>query len=186
MACSLAYQLKTELPIGKLFELFSQPGLARDNYKARPKYQTLRIGAASAGNVMVWAAGYTDNQIELGTYRAEVLEGMTPKKYNASGIRPFPLREDRWEEIRGGRAKPETIERMKAGWLPDPSYYLRRIRVKFPWRFKLTGAVSRVTDILSYEANAESTAYGTWEMDLYQTVNTMHAVPEAAKFWLHQ
>ena len=179
------YQLKTELPIQKLFELFSQPGLARDNYKARHKFQSMCIGVAPLGNVMIWVSGYTDNQVELGTYRAEVLEGMTPKSYNAGGTRFFPLREDRWAELSGGRAKPETIERIKAGWVPDPSYYMRRIRVKFPWRFKLTGAVSRVTDILSYEANTESTAYGTWEMGLYQTVNTMHAVPDTAKFWFH-
>ncbi len=179
------YQLKTDLPIQKLFDLFSEPGLARDNYKVRPKYQTLRIGVAPQGNIIIWASGYTDNKVELGTYRAEVLEGMTPKSYNASGIRPFPLREDRWQELSGGRAKPATIERIKAGWVPDPSYYMRRIRVKFPWRFRLIGAVARVTDILSYEANAESTAYGAWEMGLYQTVNTMHAVPEAATFWFH-
>lgn len=179
------YQLKTELPIEKLFELFSQPGLARANYKARPKYQTLRIGVAPLGNVMVWAAGYTDNQVELGHYRAEVMEGMTPKRYNASGVRPFPLREDRWQELSGGRAKPATIERIMAGWVPDPSYYMRRLRVKFPWRLKLTGAVSRVTDILCAESNAESSAYGAWEMGLYQTVNTMRAPPSSAVFWFH-
>ncbi len=179
------YQLKTDLPLQRLYELFSLPGVSRDNYKARPKFQSLCVGVAPLGNIMIWAAGYTDNQIELGTYRAEVLEGMTPKKYNAEGNRFFPLREDRWQELSGGRAKPETIERIKAGWVPDPSYYMRRIRVKFPWRFKLTGDVSRVTDVLSYEANTESTAYGTWEMDSYQTINQLHALPEAAKFWFH-
>jgi hypothetical protein len=179
------YQLKTELPLQKLFDLFSQIGLARDNLKARPKYQTLRIGVAPRGNIMMWAAGYTDNQVELGTYRAEVLEGMTPKIYNAGGVRAFPLREDRWEELSGGRAKPATIERIKAGWVPDPAYYMRRIRVKYPWRFKLTGEVSRVTDMLSFESSAESTAYGAWEMGLYQLTNVMRAPPTTAFFWFH-
>jgi hypothetical protein len=182
------YQLKTELPIQKLFALFQSTtvGMNAPYFgKVHPRYQTLRIGVAPGGNVMLWAAGNTNNQIELGIYRAEVLEGMTPKSYNAGGVRPFPLREDRWEELSGGRAKPATIERIKAGWVPDPAYYMRRIRVKYPWRFKLTGAASRVTEITSYEANGESTAYGAWEMGVYQTINAMRALPEAAFFWYH-
>lgn len=179
------YQLKTELPLQKLFELFSIPGLARRGVEARPKFQTLRIGVAPLGNIMMWAAGYTDNQVELGTYRAEVLEGMTPKSYNAAARPFFPLREDRFLHLSSGRAKPETIERIKAGWLPDPSYYMRRIRVKYPWRFKLTGAVSRVTEITCFETSAEGTGYGAWEMGLYQTLNALHAPPTAAFFWFH-
>lgn len=182
------YQLKTELPLQKLFELFQRSAVSKSAPHfgtIRPRFQSLIIGVAPLGHIMIWAAGYNDFQVELGTYRAEVLEGMTPQSYNAGGNRFFPLREDRWQELSGGRAKPETIERIKAGWVPDPSYYMRRIRVKYPWRFKLTGAAARLTELTCYESNGEGRAWGAWEMGLYQTLNEMHAPPTAAFFWFH-
>ena len=132
---------------------------------------------------MLWAAGLND-QVELQTYRAQELPGLTRASYNASlpgGT--FTLMEDRWKALAGGRLKPETLERIKAGWVPDPSWYMRTIRVKYPWRHRLTGNVSQVTELESYQGNAEALSVGAWEMALYQSSTAMRGVPDTAKFW---
>lgn len=181
------YQLDAELPLRRLFELFVEAPKIIDkdvNYgKVRPRYDNFRIGIAPDGHVMLWAAGL-GSQVELATYRARVLEGMTAQSYNAS--RPpasFALAEDRWLGL--GRMTPPTHERIKAGWRPDPMWYMRHIRVKFPWRHVLTGNVSRVTELESYQGNAEAENIGQWEMSSYVQVNRLRGIPETAKFWFH-
>jgi hypothetical protein len=181
------YQLDAELPLRRLFELFIEaPKIVakKATYgKVRPRYEDLRIGIAPDGHVMLWVWGL-GSQVELATYRARMLEGMTAQSYNAS--RPpasFALDEDRWLGL--DRMKPATVERVKAGWRPDPMWYMRHIRVKFPWRHVLTGNVSRVTELESYQGNAEAENIGQWEMSNYVQVNRLRGIPESAFFWFH-
>lgn len=181
------YQLDAELPLRRLFELMIEAPkiIDRDvNYgKVRARYDNLRIGIAPDGHVMLWLAGL-GSQVELATYRARVLEGMTAKSYNAS--RPpssFALTEDRWLGL--GRMTPPTHERVKAGWRPDPMWYMRHIRVKFPWRHVLTGNVSHVTELESHQGNAEAENFGQWEMGSYTQINRLRGIPKTAFFWFH-
>jgi hypothetical protein len=181
------YQLDAELPLRRLFDLFIEaPKIVakKATYgKVRPRYEDLRIGIAPDGHVMLWVWGL-GSQVELATYRARVLEGMTAQSYNAS--RPpasFALAEDRWLGL--GRMTPPTHERIKAGWRPDPMWYMRHIRVKFPWRHVLTGNVSRVTELESLQGNAEAENVGQWEMNNYVQINRLRGIPESAFFWFH-
>lgn len=181
------YRLDAELPLKRLFELFMEAPkiVARELTYGQvvPRYNDLRIGVAPDGHVMLWVWG-VGSQIELAQYRAEVMEGITRQSYNASlpgGT--FTLAEDRWIGL--GRMKPATHERIKAGWRPDPMWYMRHIRVKFPWRHVLTGNVSRVTELESYQGNAEAENVGQWEMNSYTQLNRQRSIPETAKFWFH-
>lgn len=182
------YRLDTELPLRRLFELFVQaPPIVGKNSPyygvPRPRYNDLRIGVAPNGHVMLWACGL-GSQVELGPYRASIIEGMTARSYNAS-LPPgaFTLDEERWLAL--DRMKPATVERVKAGWRPDAMWYMRHIRIKFPWRHVLTGNVSRVTELESYQGNAEAETVGQWEMAGYRVINRLRGVPETAKFWFH-
>ena len=181
------YRLEAELPLQRLFELFVRaPKIVARKVtygEVAPRYRDLRIGVAPDGHVMLWVWG-VGSQVELGTYRAEVLAGMTRQSYNASvpgGA--FTLIEDRWLAL--DRMKPETVERVKAGWRPDPMWYMRHIRVKYPWRHVLSGNVSRVTELQSHQGNAEAESVGQWEMSTYAQVNRLRGVPETAFFWFH-
>ncbi|MFY8042042.1 MAG: DUF2931 family protein, partial [Rhodoferax sp.] len=181
------YQLNAELPLRRLFELFIEaPPIVAKNVTygvVRPRYEDLRIGIAPNGHVMLWVWGL-GSQVELASYRASVLEGMSVKSYNASlpgGT--FTLTEDRWIGL--GRMSAATHERIKAGWRPDPMWYMRHIRVKFPWRHVLTGNVSRVTELTSYQGNAEAENVGQWEMGSYSQINRLRGIPETAFFWFH-
>jgi hypothetical protein len=181
------YQLDAELPLRRLFDLFVQAPQIIDKDvtygKVRPRYDDVRIGIAPDGHVMLWAAGI-GSQVELAQYRALVLPDMTRRSYNASlpgGT--FTLAEDRWIGL--GRMSAKTHERVKAGWRPDAMWYMRHIRVKFPWRHVMTGNVSRVTELESYQGNAEAETVGQWEMATYTQIHRLRGIPETAKFWFH-
>jgi hypothetical protein len=183
------YQLDAELPLRRIYDLFIQapPIVAKKvTYgKVRPRYDNVRIGVAPDGHVMLWAAGL-GNQVELAQYRAVVLHGITRKSYNASlpgGT--FTLTESEDRRLMLDRLKPETIARIDAGWRPDAMWYMRHIRVKFPWRHVMTGNVSRVTELESYQGNAEAETVGQWEMGVYQQINCLRGIPDTAKFWFH-
>ncbi|WP_382154968.1 hypothetical protein [Hydrogenophaga sp. ANAO-22] len=112
--------------------------------------------------------------------------GCTGKSYNASlpgGT--FTLTESEDRRLMLDRLKPETIARIDAGWRPDAMWYMRHIRVKFPWRHVMTGNVSRVTELESYQGNAEAETVGQWEMATYTQINRMRGIPDTAKFWFH-
>lgn len=179
------YQLDGDLPQQRIYELFQRKIVDKDvNYgKVRGRFDDLRLGVAPRGNVMLWAAGL-GNQVELQAYRAHELQGMTRASYNASlpgGT--FTLMEDRWKALAGGRLQADTLDRIKAGWVPDPAWYMRTIRVKYPWRHRLTGNVSQMTELESYQGNAESQTVGAWEVMLYQNTTAMRGIPKTAKFW---
>jgi len=180
------YRLDAELPTQRIYELFKQRTVDKDvNYgQVRGRFDELRIGVAPDGHVMLWASGI--DQVELQTYRAQVQEGITRESYNASlpgGT--FTLMEDRWAALKAGRIKPEALERIKAGWRPDPAWYMRHIRVKYPWRHRLTGNVSQLIELESYQGNAEAQTVGAWEMGLYQSTTAMRGIPKTAKFWFN-
>jgi len=179
------YQLDTELPLARLHALFSQKSVDKDNNygQVRPRFEILRVGVAPDGYVMLWASGYTDSQVELGSYRAKELTGITPKSYNESLDRGFKLIEDQFEGLRDGRVKAEAWARIQAGWRPDPMHYMRDIRVKYPWKYKLTGAAARIVELISAQGDQQSEGVGAWEMGAYQDSRALRGVPEAAKFW---
>lgn len=183
------YQLDAELPLHRIHDLFFRAPRIIDkdvNYgTVRPRYDDVRIGIAPDGHVMLWAAGL-GSQVELAQYRAVVLHGITRKSYNASlpgGT--FTLTESEDRRLMLDRLKPETIVRIDAGWRPDAMWYMRHIRVKFPWRHVMTGNVSRVTELESYQGNAEAETVGQWEMNTYQQIHRMRGIPNTAKFWFH-
>ncbi len=178
------YKLDAELPQQQIYELFKQRAIDKDvNYgQIRGRFDNLRIGVAPHGNVMLWAAGI--DQVELKTYYAHELTGLTRESYNASlpgGT--FKLMEDRWRALAAGRIQPQTIERIKAGWVPSASWYMRDIRVKYPWRHRLTGNARRIVELESYQGNAEAQTIGAWEMNIYATSAVMRGIPKTAKFW---
>jgi hypothetical protein len=182
------YQLDAELPLQRIYEFFKREyvSINSPNYgKVRGRFDDLRIGIAPLGHVMVWAAGLTD-RVELQTYQALELPGMTAKSYNASlpgGT--FTLQENRWGNLAAGKLSPATLERIKKGWTPDPSWYMRHIRVKFPWRFKLTGNVTRITELSAFLGNAEAQSVWAWEMPLYPTLAELRGIPDTCKFWFY-
>ena len=182
------YRLEAELPLHRIYELFfNEPKSVSKNSpyygQAIPRFSELRFGIAPQGFIMLWASSFT-HQVELQTYRAQIIRDIDVKSYNAKlpgGT--FTLQEDRWKELKAWRFKPETIEKIKAGWVADPQWYMRHIRVKFPWRHRLAGNVSRLIELESYKGSGEFEAVGAWEMAIYQQTTAMRGIPKTAKFW---
>jgi hypothetical protein len=49
----------------------------------------------------------------------------------------------------------------------------------------MTGNVSRVTELESYQGNAEAETVGQWEMGTDTQIHRLRGIPETAKFWFH-
>jgi len=177
------YQLDAELPLDKLHALFSQKSVDKDiNYgTVRPRFDDLRIGAGPDGHIMLWASGLVGSQVELGMYRAKELPDLTVEAYNEKIKGGFELDPQWWRML--SRAKPETIERIKAGWRPDPLHYMRDIRAKYPWHYRLTGAAARMVELIDNRADQQSQGVGAWEMGEYLYGREIRGVPTSAKFW---
>lgn len=179
------YQLNVTLPLKKIHALFVQQTMNKREERQEARFETLRIGVAPQGYIMIWATGLAaGDQVELMTDRATVIPGMTMQTYLKSlGQTGFKLDPNRFRALSDARFTQEDIARIKAGWRADPIYYMRTIRVKYPWRYRLTGQARTMVELESYEGNSEAQSVGAWEMSRYQMLNAMRAVPETAKFW---
>lgn len=180
------YELQAELPQKKLYDLFKQTMVDYDMMvgKIIPRFDSLTIGVAPQGYVMVWASrGDGLNQVELaGPLKATVMQGMTVERYNRETKPAFPLDPDRWAYLSDGtKLKPETVAKLKSGWLPDTAYYEMQ-RIKYPWRYRLSGN-ARLDEIEERQGNQEHFYYGPWQMPEYKNLGAMRGVPEGAVFW---
>jgi hypothetical protein len=99
----------------------------------------------------------------------------------------FWLATDRFDYLsRNDGIKPETLAKLKTGWLPDSRYYELR-RIKYPWRYQLTGN-ARMLEFKEFKEskdNNERFYIGPWMLDTYQHLGAMRGVPVAATFWFN-
>ncbi|MFG6449823.1 DUF2931 family protein [Roseateles sp. BYS180W] len=182
------YQLQAPLPIERIHARFSEQTVSHTKPYGQvvQKYDNIRIGVGPQGHIMVWLASVSGNQVELATYQATPVKGFDPAEYNRKlPGGSFYLTEDRFEELFDpvNRLSKPTQERIRGGWRADPRYYFETLRLKYPWRFKLTGAVSQLVELAGRYANFEGQAIGAWEMAGYRTSAEMRAVPRSAEFW---
>ena len=100
------YQLDAELPQKKIYELFKQKTVSIDSKygSVMPLFNGLLIGVAPQGHVVIWVrSGSGRDQVELATFKAQIIQGMTIERYNtmgnhgANGTRAFPISADRWK-----------------------------------------------------------------------------------------
>jgi hypothetical protein len=180
------YQLDAELPLQKLHALFKETVVSPSlNYgKVVPKFDTFKIGIAPQGHVVVWVGGRGgDDQIELGIYKAQMMRDMTVAGYNAT--KPaFPLKADRWTKLSYSTSlKPETVAKLKTGWMPELGYYLKQ-RTKYPWRYRMSGN-AHLLEIMEGQGNQEHFYVGPWMMGLYKGVAAMRGIPSAATLWFN-
>jgi len=184
------YQLDAELPLQKLYALFKETVVSAGmSYgKVVPKFDTFMIGIAPQGHVVVWIGGRGgDDQIELGVYKAQISRNMTVDGYNAT--KPaVPLTANRWDEMsdlgtyRTG-LKPETVAKLKTGWMPELAYYLKQ-RTKYPWRYRMSGN-AHLLEIMEGQGNQEHFYVGPWMMGLYKSTAEMRGIPSAATLWFN-
>ena len=185
------FQLDAELPQKKIFELFKQRTVDRSRQvgDAIPRYDRFLIGIAPQGHVVLWvrAAGAKD-QVELATYKAQVLQGMTIDRYNGTGTygpnegRAFPISTDRWGKLSSTTSlKPATVEKLKSGWLPPVDYYLQQ-RIKYPWRYQMSGN-GRLLEFTETQGNQEHFYVGPWSLAPYLSDAAMRGVPETSTMW---
>ena len=184
------YKLDVELPQRKLHALFKQKTIQidADNKPVMPRYDELTIGIAPGGFIMLWVRTYDGyDEVELlGPLQALNIDGMTVESYNNSVRESFWLYE-RWGHISGrgtyGRTSltRETVDKLKAGWVPDNLYYRQR-RIKYPWRYRMTGN-ARLLEFKDSQDNNERFYTGPWQMAMYNSLGAMRGVPVAATFW---
>ncbi len=181
------YQLNTELPIAKLYALFQLKTIDLDWAKGEitPRYEDFSIGIAPQGYVVLWLGGDNANeQIEIGTYQAQVMQGYTAERHNREVKPGFPIEMGaNRQAMLAAYMKPETLEKLKKGWLPDNLYYKKQ-RTKYPWRFAMTGN-AQLLEFSERYGNQEGTYVHPWQLAGYQTVGQMRGIPQNALFFFN-
>lgn len=180
------YQLDAELPLQKIHALFKESvvSVSLDYGKVIPKFDTFKIGIAPQGHVVLWIGGRGgDDQIELGVYEAQIMRDMTVAGYNATQPE-LPLKADRWTKLSYSTSlKPETVAKLKTGWMPELDYYLKQ-RTKYPWRYRMSGN-AHLLEFTETQGNQEHFYVGPWMMGLYQSVATVRGVPTSAVLYFN-
>ncbi len=180
------YKLDVELPQRKLYALFQQKtiDIDADDKPVVPRYNEITIGIAPGGFIMLWASvnrGYDEVEL-LGPLQALNIDGMTVERYNNSVRKSFWLATDRWDYLKHNDGiKPETLAKLKTGWLPDNLYYRQR-RIKYPWRYRMTGN-ARLLEFKDSQDNQENFYTGPWQIAMYNSIGALRGVPIAATFW---
>lgn len=162
------YRLDAVLPTERIRQLFSQKIFVDSGgYGAKAgleqRYNIIEYAIAPRGYIVFWASKLGDayEQVELGHYWAKERPGLTIAQWNANGgkVNPrlFPLNE-RWAI----NVEPETMAKLKAGWTPDPDYFVKAA-IRYPWTVTMTGNAILRSYRLS-TANAEVTRAFPWEM----------------------
>lgn len=161
------YRLNAVLPTEKIRQLMKQTvydGLG-DKPGIQQRYDTVEYSIGPQGYVVFWLSSYdasTRDQVEIGRYWAKEQLGQTVAEYNDNNgrRRGFPL-VDRWFYLEHN-VEPETLAKLKAGWTPDPNYYVRA-EVKYPWTLSMTGNAT----LMSYQifmANGEVSHVFPWQI----------------------
>ena len=180
------YQLNTELPLPQLYDFFKQKIVSTGMGYGTvvPRFDTITIGIAPQGHVVLWVSGRSAiDQVELAVFKAQPLRDMTIERYNASQP-AFPLKADRWTKISYETSlRPETVAKLKSGWMPDASYYLKQ-RVKYPWRYRMSGN-ARLVELHDIQGNEEHFYVGPWMYGLYQNTAAMRGIPVAATLYFN-
>jgi len=178
------YQLNTELPIAKLYALFQLKTIDLDWAKGEitPRYEDFSIGIAPQGYVVLWLGGdHANEKIEIGTYQAQVMQGYTAERYNREVQPGFPIEMGaNRQAMMAAYMEPETLEKLKQGWLPDNLYYKKQ-RTKYPWRFAMTGN-AQMLEFKERYGNQESTYVHPWQLAAYQSMGQMRGIPASARF----
>lgn len=184
---NLFYELAAEIPMRKLYELFKQKTVdySLDLGKPIPRYSALTIGIAPGGFVMLWAdSGDGKDQVELaGPFQATTMVGMSVQRYNSETKPAFPINPNRWEKLSDHALKPETVERLKVGWVPDNTYY-RKQRIRYPWRYRMSGN-AKLLEFEEIQGNQEHFYFGPWQMANYNSMGAMRGIPSSATFWFN-
>ena len=180
------YQLDAELSLPLLYDLFKQKVVSPDLGLGTvvPRFDNFKIGIAPQGHVVLWLGGRAGaDQVELAVFKAKPLRDMTVERYNAS--KPaFPLKTDRWKKISYETSlRPETVAKLKSGWMPDASYYLKQ-RVKYPWRYRMSGN-ARLVELQESQGNQEHFYVGAWMYGMYQNTAAMRGIPVAATLYFN-
>jgi hypothetical protein len=186
------YELVGELEQRKIYELFKQQTVDNDNHLGAiiPRYKKLILGIAPQGHIMVWVSSENGaDQVELASYRATERKGVTVASYNASQSSDFfHIRTDYWaKDIEHGgirKLKAETTAKIKAGWLPSADYYLRKQRIKYPWRYSMSGN-ARLVEFSERLGNTERNTVYPWEFSLKQNLAQLKGVPREATLYFN-
>lgn len=187
------YQLDTELPQKRIYELFTQKTIDRDMKLGQiiPRYTALMVGIAPQGHIVLWVLkGDGRDQVELATFKAQPMPDMTIERYNSTGHygsnggRAFPINADRWKIISQSTAlKPETVAKLKSGWLPSADRYLQQ-RIKYPWRYSMSGN-GRLLEFTETQGNQEHFYIAPWMLQQYQNTATMRGVAQTTTMWFN-
>jgi hypothetical protein len=181
------YRLDTVLPTDTIRQLMSRkmftglgdkPGLVQ-------RYDTIEYSIGPKGYIVFWVSslrGLGGDQVELGRYWAKERPGLTIAKWNANGGNPngrgFPLIE-RWAYFKHAiEPGAPAIARLKAGWTPDPDYYVHA-EIKYPWLLTMTGNAT----LMGYRidmVNGEVSRIYPWELPGTVANPVWQAVPTGA------
>lgn len=182
------YRLDAVLPTEKIRQLISQKAFRSRVYPylgEKPglyqRYDTIQYGIGPKGYIVFWLSslsGDVQDQVEIARYWAKERPGLTIDKWNRNGGDPngrsFPLAE-RWFYV-GHVVEPDTLTKLKAGWAPDPDYYIHA-EIKYPWMLTMTGNVT----LMSYQlimANGEASHVYPWEMSRTISDPAWRALPQ--------
>ena len=150
------YQLDVDLPQQKMYELLKADRVATGVSSTGNiwHFNDLIIGFAPQGHVSLWVGTGVggDGRVELAHYQAKAVP-FDIGAYNQTVVQGLQVR-PRWEELLDGRATPQTVARIKAGWQPSAERYLKQ-RIRYPWRWSTSDNIELVEssiDMVNFES----------------------------------
>ena len=145
------YQLKdAELPIEQIYNLF-KAGFVDDLGNKRT-YDTILVGLAPKGTIVVWVYSMYSRVHEVAHYQAQVITPSTEllaqyENYRGDGLETLKGREKYWGT--------ELTAKIVAGMEPNPEPYIRK-RIKYPWNATVTGIEARDFEYWRWTINEEN------------------------------
>ena len=164
------------LPQQRIYDLFQQKTVEDYSGNVISKYDQVKVSLLPQGVVWTFAQGL-GNRRELGLYQAKEMAGMTVERFNNSeGMYGRALStpiESRDEDIKF--YTPYLIEALKSGWTPTADYYVNTARIRYPYRFDMSGN-GVLTEFSVWYGNFERTTALPYSMNEEQV--RLKAVPE--------
>ena len=146
------------LPQQRIYDLFREKTVEDFSGKVISRYDQIQVSLLPQGVVWIFADGL-GNRRELGLYQTKEMSDMTVERFNLSeGMYGRPLStplESRDEDL--SFYTPYLLEPLKSSWMPSANYYVNTARIRYPYRFDMSGN-GVLTEFAVWYGNMERSA----------------------------
>ena len=193
-----SYLLDTELPQEKIYQMFQQklPTYYGFYGYQEKQFNKLVLGVAPRGNIILWMSSDAPRQVEVANFVAKVQEppqdvilttaeremGLTLVDNDPEGSRQELARVNHSFSLDSSQLEPETIQKLRSGWLPSPDWYMDA-RISYPWRFKISTNIKSSPEFEAIYINGERRM--VFAPEVRATENQAQPIPERMNVYVY-